>query len=65
MADLHEYHGSSGTGRSTCEFCFTRERITEELYLKKLEAPAGEKTSKEELPLKQQLKGVVTDKYWC
>ena len=64
MADLHEYHGAVALAGALVEFCFTRERITEELYLKKLEAPAGEKTSKEELPLKQQLKGVVTDKYW-
>lgn len=56
--------GAVALAGALVEFCFTRERITEELYLKKLEATAGEKTSKEELPLKQQLKGVVTDKYW-
>lgn len=37
------------------EFCYTRERITEE---------GGSDTKEEKVPMKKQLKGMVTDGYW-
>lgn len=37
------------------EFCYTRERITEEISLK---------TDEEKIPIGKQLKGVVSDPYW-
>lgn len=37
------------------EFCYTRERITEEISLN---------TDKEKIPIEKQLKGVVSDPYW-
>ena len=41
------------------EFCFTRERITEENAGKE-----SEETQEEKVPIAKQIKGVVTDKYW-
>ena len=48
------------------EYGFTRERITEELLDKKdtNAAETEEKKQTQNIPLKQQLKGVLTDKYW-
>ena len=55
--------GSSGTGRALVEFCFTRERITEELYLKSWKLLLVKNIKKKSFP-ETAAKGVVTDKYW-